>query len=58
MQASGPASPTSDWPDSTAVMVFGIAFFLAGSLCGIVPRMLNERRARALEAECEVKTDL
>jgi drug/metabolite transporter (DMT)-like permease len=39
-------------------MVFGIAFFLAGSLCGIVPRMLNERRARALEAECEVRTDL
>jgi drug/metabolite transporter (DMT)-like permease len=39
-------------------MVFGIAFFLAGSLCGIVPRMLNERRARALEAECEMRTDL
>jgi len=42
----------------TPNMIFGIAFFLAGSLCGLVPKMLKERRERSLDAECETRTDL
>ena len=42
----------------TANMTVGIAFFLGGSLCGIIPKMLAEKKQRALDAECESTSDI
>lgn len=42
----------------TAPMAVGIAFFLAGSLCGIVPKLLAERRPAGIAEETVLKEDL